>query len=257
MSQNLNIYQKLAKIRKPVEVLGKNKKGYGYTYVSEDEILAKISGLMDKYGVSLIPNIKSGTLKVDPQHFVNTKIPKTGEPFEVHSNEVFVTAEMEWIWVDNENPTDKITVPWVLVGQQSDASQAFGSGLTYSTRYFLLKYFNVATPDSDPDAWRSKQKEAKESEDRELAKTIVGQVHNKITSYLASHKQAEGERKKIIDIVTKFEKSGNYFEITDPETAAKLLEAVTEATNETAENSLRSSDTPEEKKASSKKTAKS
>lgn len=42
--QNLNIYQKLAKIRKQVEVIQRNKKGYGYTYVSEDEILAKISG---------------------------------------------------------------------------------------------------------------------------------------------------------------------------------------------------------------------
>lgn len=45
--QNLNIYQKLAKIRKQVEVIQRNKKGYGYTYVSEDEILAKISGFMD------------------------------------------------------------------------------------------------------------------------------------------------------------------------------------------------------------------
>ena len=38
----LNIYQKLAKIRKNVEVLQKNKKGYGYTYVSEDTILANM-----------------------------------------------------------------------------------------------------------------------------------------------------------------------------------------------------------------------
>lgn len=257
MSQSLNIYQKLAKIRKPVEVLGKNKKGYGYTYVSEDEILAKISGLMDKYAISLIPNIIPGTIKVDPQHFVNTKTTKDGEIYEAHSNEIFVTAEMEWKWVNDENPEEKIIVPWVLVGQQTDASQAFGSGLTYSTRYFLLKYFNVATPDSDPDAWRSKQKEAKESEDREIAKTIIGQVHNKITSYLASHKQVEEERKKLIEIVTKFERSGNYFEITNPETAAKLLEAVTEATEEVTENSSKTSSTPEDKKTTSKKTAKS
>ena len=55
--QNLNIYQKLAKIRKQVEVIQRNKKGYGYTYVSEDEILAKISGFMDKYNLSLIPSV--------------------------------------------------------------------------------------------------------------------------------------------------------------------------------------------------------
>ena len=40
MSEQMNIYQKLAKIRKPAEVIQKNARGYGYTYVSEDEILA-------------------------------------------------------------------------------------------------------------------------------------------------------------------------------------------------------------------------
>ena len=45
MAEQMNIYQKLARIRKQVEVIQKNKSGYGYKYVSEDEILAKISVL--------------------------------------------------------------------------------------------------------------------------------------------------------------------------------------------------------------------
>ena len=61
MAEQMNIYQKLARIRKQVEVIQKNKSGYGYKYVSEDEILAKISVFMDKYGLSLIPNIKQGS----------------------------------------------------------------------------------------------------------------------------------------------------------------------------------------------------
>ena len=32
--QNMNIYQRLAKIRKQVEVIQRNKSGYGYKYVS-------------------------------------------------------------------------------------------------------------------------------------------------------------------------------------------------------------------------------
>ena len=44
--QTANIYQKLAKVRKQVEVIRKNKSGYGYKYVTEDEILAKISVFM-------------------------------------------------------------------------------------------------------------------------------------------------------------------------------------------------------------------
>lgn len=34
MAEQMNIYQKLARIRKQVEVIQKNKSGYGYKYVS-------------------------------------------------------------------------------------------------------------------------------------------------------------------------------------------------------------------------------
>ena len=57
MAETLNLYQKLAKIRKPVEVMQRNKSGFGYKYVTDTELLAKISGLMDKYGVSLVPSV--------------------------------------------------------------------------------------------------------------------------------------------------------------------------------------------------------
>ena len=43
MAEVLNLYQKLAKIRKQVEVVQKNKSGYGYKYVTDDELLAKIT----------------------------------------------------------------------------------------------------------------------------------------------------------------------------------------------------------------------
>ena len=54
-----------------------------------------------------------------------------------------------------------------MVGQQADGSQALGSGLTYANRYFLLKYFNVATSEDDPDAIRSEM--AKEDERKKLS----------------------------------------------------------------------------------------
>jgi hypothetical protein len=47
MAEAMNIYQKLAKVRKQVEVVQKNKSGYGYKYVTDDELLAKITGVMD------------------------------------------------------------------------------------------------------------------------------------------------------------------------------------------------------------------
>ena len=72
MAEILNLYQKLAKIRKQVEVVQKNKSGYGYKYVTDDELLAKITVGMDKYGVSLVPNIVPGTLKVEPYTYKKT-----------------------------------------------------------------------------------------------------------------------------------------------------------------------------------------
>ncbi len=226
-TEQMNIYQKLAKIRKPVEILQKNKAGYGYRYVTEDLILAKITGLMEKYGVSLIPNIVHGSTEVSPYGYTKTKTTKDGKVFEEKVNEILIKADMEWHWVNNDNPADRIVVPWTLVGQQSDASQAFGSGLSYSARYFMLKYFNVATSDDDPDNWRSLQKEAEETENREIAKSIIGQVHTMVSEHIASH---EGDRQKIYDITKKYAKdsrgkaSVNYNFITDPVAASKLLE---------------------------------
>ena len=45
---------------------------YGYKYVTDDELLAKITVGMDKYGVSLVPNIVPGTLRVEPYTYKKT-----------------------------------------------------------------------------------------------------------------------------------------------------------------------------------------
>lgn len=218
--ENLNIYQKLAKIRKQVEVIQKNKSGYGYKYVSEDEILSKISVFMDKYGISLIPSIVGGTTKVEPYTYKKTKSTTKGEIYEEINNEILVSADMVWSWVNNENPEERVPVGWGLVGQQGDASQAFGSGLTYSSRYFMLKYFNVATPDSDPDNFRGKQRAAELAEDRMIAEQIIGSVDEVIKSFLSENPGKADEVKKF---VSKYVKGGNYFAITESVLASKLL----------------------------------
>lgn len=219
MEKELNIYQKLAKIRKQVEVIRKNKSGYGYKYVSEDEILAKITVFMDKYDLSLIPGIVLGSTEVTPYSYKKTKVTKNGEIYEESCNEVIVKADMRWTWVNNENPDERINVDWALIGQQGDASQAFGSGLTYSDRYFLLKYFNVATPDDDPDNFRSKQKDAEAAEDKMIAEKIIQDFDSVLKEYLAKEPIKVDEVKKF---VSKYAKNGNYFMITESALASKL-----------------------------------
>lgn len=218
--KSLNIYQKLAKIRKQVEVIQKNKAGYGYKYVSEDEILARISTFMDKYSLSLIPSIDRGTLTVAPYNTKKTKSTKSGEIYEENVNEVLVNADMVFAWVNNDKPDERVEVPWILVGHQSDGSQSFGSGLSYSMRYFLLKFFNVATPDDDPDNWRSKQKAAGAAEDKMIAEQIIQSVDETIKKYLAENPTMNEAVKKF---AAKYVKGGNYFAITESMLASKLL----------------------------------
>ena len=218
--QNLNIYQKLAKIRKQVEVIQRNKKGYGYTYVSEDEILAKISGFMDKYSLSLIPSVIHSSAVVSPYNTKKTKSTNKGEIYEENVNEVLVSADMVFTWVNNENPNERVDVPWILVGHQSDGSQSFGSGLSYAMRYFLLKFFNIATPDDDPDKWRSKQKAAGAAEDKMIAEEIIASFDTMVKEFLASNQDKTEEVKKF---VAKYVKGGNYFAITESVLASKLL----------------------------------
>ena len=228
MSEKLNLYQKLALIRKPVEVIQKNRQGYGYTYADTEAVLSKITAGMRKYHVSLVPGIIPGSARVEPYHYVKTKVTRDGTPYEEHVNEVLVSADTQWTWVNDEEPEEFIVVPWFTVGSQSDASQAFGSGLTYSMRYFLLQYFDAVTSDNDPDAYRRKQREAEEEEDRMIAEGIINQVHELVTSHLTDHPD---DRQKIVTITKKFAKengkaSANYYAITEPDKASGLLDAL-------------------------------
>ena len=98
----LNLYQKLARIRKPVEVLSKNRSGYNYNYVSDDVILSKLTGLMDKYGVSLIPTVVPRTTVLTPYSYTDVKTDKTGKETRKSVNDVLVNADMLYRWVDDE-----------------------------------------------------------------------------------------------------------------------------------------------------------
>ena len=220
---SLNLYQKLAKIRKAVEVIKKNKKGYGYTYVTDAEILSKITGLMDKLGVSLIPGIVPKSLEVTPYSYEKTKFDKdTKTSYQETVNEILIRADAVYTWVNDENPVDSIVVPWALVGQQADASQSFGSGLTYTYRYFLLKYFGVSTVDDDPDNWRSKQRAAAEAEEKAIAEQIIKELDERVRSYLSDNPD---KGKEVKALVCKYVKNGDYFAIKDPALAAKLRES--------------------------------
>ena len=221
MSEQLNLVQKLAKIRAISDVVSKEKKGYNYSYADITTILANITAGMKKYGVSLIPSIVPGTSEVIQNVVVNTKFDKTGKAYDQTVTEMLVKADMVFKWVNDEKPDDYIEVPWVVTGSQGDPSQALGSGLTYCTRYCLCNYFQIAQADSDVDTYRSKQKAAEASEDKAIAEGIIEQFDTILKKYLADHQDKTDDVKKFI---SKFAKNANYLAIKEPALASKLLE---------------------------------
>ena len=154
----MNLKQKLIEIRKQVDYLQKDAKGYNYSYVKEENILAEIKDKMNELEVLLEPHIRNHGLK-DFNY-----ITKAGNQV----NESIVSGDLVFVWSDATSDETR-EIDWAIYGQNRDVSQALGSGLTYCTRYFLLKYFNIATSKDDPDAWRQKQNK---EEDEEYAKSL-------------------------------------------------------------------------------------
>ena len=222
----LNIYQKLAKIREMVEVMQRNASGYGYKYVTDVDLLAKISVGMKEYGVSLIPQVVPNTGKVDQYQYTKIKKDKAEPVYEI-----ITSADLLFTWVNDEKPEERIEVPWWATGQQSDASQSFGSGLTYSYRYFLLKYFGVATPNDDPDNWRSKQKEAEDEAEQRAKAEANKEIEAKRKEITELGKDAIGKKKitgpKLRELITSLNPAGGApSDIEDVETAEAVIAAI-------------------------------
>lgn len=167
----MNLDQKLMELKKLVSIMQKDSEGHGYTYVSEESILLAINDKMIELGLKLTPKFKAGTLYSEVVNYQNAK----GQP----KTDVLVRSEMEFIWKDIESGEMEI-VDWGLVGQQADGSQSLGSGLTYSNRYFLLKYFNVATSKDDPDKIRSEIAAEEERKKLSALQTKIKKAFNEM-----------------------------------------------------------------------------
>lgn len=180
----MNLHQKLLKIANMAGVLQRTKSGYGYKYVPEEDIQAKVTAGLQKYGVMLYTSISPGTMNVTPVHYekYDAKL-KANKPV----NEVIVSADMVYTWVNTHNPDERIETSWAFVGQMEDAAQAMGAGLTYGNRYYLLKQLQLATTESDPDNYRSKQKQAEEDEEnaeRAALRDAIGKVRDAGTALI-------------------------------------------------------------------------
>lgn len=223
----MNLFQKLAKVRDIADVIAKNKSGYGYRYVSEDEVLAKVKAGLSKYHVSIYPLLDQENFSVERRDFFKKKYDKANQAWiDDPQAEYCVRGRLNFMIVNDDKPEEQQIIPWVLVGSQTDDAQAFGAALTYANRYFFMKFFNIATPDDDPDDWKRKKSEAANAEEAEAVATMVAQLDNLIRSNLTEENKAELSAviKKNLKIDGK--PSGNYLKIKSLEDAQTLYAAV-------------------------------
>lgn len=138
----MNIYQKLIEVRKSCEYLKKDNQGFQFKFVSSAQTLGTLRGAMDEHGLLLVPSVISNE--------VRDHTTKKG------NHEYFTILEMSFRWVNAEKPEEFIDCPWVGQGLD-DGEKGVGKALTYAEKYFLLKFFNIATDKDDPDANQGKK----------------------------------------------------------------------------------------------------
>jgi len=142
MENKLNIYQKLLKIQQKIHGLGKDKSALNYKYVTGDKVLGEIKPLMNDMGLLLKQEVVS--IENTRQEY------KVGKGNDVRDkSEINSKVMMRFTWVDCETG-DKDENLFGANGQ-NDWDKGVGSALTYAERYFLLKYFHIATDEDDID----------------------------------------------------------------------------------------------------------
>ena len=134
----MNIYQKLLQIQTKINGLGKDKTTYQYKYVTGDKVLGEIKPLMNQLGLILKQEVIS--IENSRQDYSTAKGSKS---------EILSKVMMQFTWIDCE--TGEKDVNSFGANGQNDWEKGLGSALTYAERYFLLKYFHIATDEDDID----------------------------------------------------------------------------------------------------------
>lgn len=137
--QKLNLYQKLHRVQSQVIGLGKDTQGNNFKYVSGTKVIDAIKPIMNEIGLLL----KMEVLSIDNQR--NDYATKSNP----NKSEILSKVMMKFTWIDIETG-EKDECLWGANGQ-NDWDKGVGSAMTYAERYFLLKYFHIATDEDDID----------------------------------------------------------------------------------------------------------
>ena len=134
-----NLHQRLLEVQRAVTQLTKDGQSEGkgsFAYVSSSAVLGAVREAMDAHGLLLTTSATDYTLHLNAAY--------GGKQ---HLTELM----MELVWVNVDNPEERET--YRFPGQGIDSGEkGVGKAATYAEKYFLLKFFHIATDGDDPDA---------------------------------------------------------------------------------------------------------
>jgi len=146
----MNLYQKLLTIQSEVKALQKDTTADKYRYISGDKILSHIRPKMEDLHLLLVPDITKAEF-TRQDYMVGRNDQRT------EKSEMFCHLDITYTWIDADSG-EQLPVRWASCGQ-TGFDKGYGSALTYGERYFLLKFFHVATDRDDVDQPLSAQEE--------------------------------------------------------------------------------------------------
>ena len=138
-SKKLTLAEKLLEMQRRVDKVVKDGKNQSdkYDFASDENVLDTFRPLMDELGLLLIPeitdtNVMEGTTRSGTARYMT----------ELH---------MLMRWIDVDTGAERV-VSWYAQGVDLAGEKGVGKALTYGEKYFLLKFFHVATKKDDPDS---------------------------------------------------------------------------------------------------------
>lgn len=188
----MNLYQKLHKIQSQILGLGKDKASNSYKYVTGSKVLEHIKPLMNELGLIL----KQEVLTIDNERqdylvAVNTPNQKT-------KSEILTKVMMRFTWIDTESGEKDENL--FGANGQNDWEKGLGSALTYAERYFLLKYFHIATDEDDIDNPERKEEETRLQKEQEEAQRKETERLTEINKRLVDCKDVDSLGKQFLSL---------------------------------------------------------
>lgn len=136
--KSTTIFEKLLEMQRRVDNVVRDGKNTSdkYDFASDENVLDTFRPLMDELGLLLIPSVTGAQLHEGTTRNGTAR----------YLTEMVITMR----WHDVETG-EELTVPWYAQGVDLAGEKGVGKALTYAEKYFLLKFFHVATKKDDPD----------------------------------------------------------------------------------------------------------